>query len=87
MVKKLATSNLPSQAFEEFIQSQNKNIVFKSKVSLLKNFQKMSQGPPNPGFMQEQVKSTERGFSKKALARIEKLFLFGFYESLKHLGG
>jgi hypothetical protein len=34
----------------------------------------MSQVPPNPGFMQEKVQ--KRGFSKKALTGIEKLFLF-----------
>ena len=37
-----------------------------SKSILLKQYENdMSKGPPNPGFMQE-----------KALARIEKLFLF-----------
>ena len=30
-------------------------------------------------------KSTKRGFSKKALVRIEKLFFLGSYESLKGL--
>ena len=33
----------------------------------------MSQGQPNPGFMQEKVK--KMGFSKKTITRIEKLFL------------
>ena len=32
----------------------------------------MSQGPPNPGFMQEKVQKGD--LLKKALARIEKLF-------------
>jgi hypothetical protein len=39
-----------------------------------RSLHKMSQGLPNQGFMQD--KSTNRGFSKKALVRIEKLFLF-----------
>ena len=34
----------------------------------------MSQGPPNPGFMQEKVQ--KRRFSKKAIARIENFLLF-----------
>ena len=34
----------------------------------------MSQGPPNPRFMQEKVQKGD--FLKKALSRIEKLFLF-----------
>jgi hypothetical protein len=43
-------------------------------MTIKKKFHYMSQGPPNPGFMHEKVK--KRGFSKKALTRIEKLFLF-----------
>ena len=34
----------------------------------------MSQGLPNPGFMEEKVQTGD--FLKKGLARIEKLFLF-----------
>jgi hypothetical protein len=44
------------------------------KMAIRKNIPKMSQGPPNPGFMQEKVKKGD--FLKKALTRIEKLFLF-----------
>ena len=45
----------------------------------------MSQGPPNPGFMQEKVQQWD--FQKKT-ARIEKnIFVLGSYESLKHLEG
>jgi hypothetical protein len=43
------------------------------KMTIRKKFHNMSQGPPNPGFRQEKV---QRGFSKKAIMRIEKLFLF-----------
>ena len=34
----------------------------------------MSLGPPNPGFMQEKIQN--KGFSKKAFAGTEKMFLF-----------
>ena len=44
------------------------------KMAIRKNIHNLSQGPPNPGFMQKKVQ--KRGFSKKAIARIEKLFLF-----------
>jgi hypothetical protein len=40
-------------------------------MAIRKNIHNMSQGQPNPGFMQE-----KGDFLKKALARIEELFLF-----------
>jgi hypothetical protein len=44
------------------------------KIAKRKNIHNMPQGPPNPGFMQEKVQKGD--FSKKALTRIEILFLF-----------
>ena len=44
------------------------------KMAIRKTFHNKSQGPPIPGYMQK--KSTKIGFSKKELARIEKLFSF-----------
>jgi hypothetical protein len=44
------------------------------KMAIRKNIHNLSQGPPNPGFMQKKVQKGD--FLKKALARIEKLFLF-----------
>jgi hypothetical protein len=44
------------------------------KVPYPKNIRNMSQGPPNPGSIQEKVQ--KGGFLKKNLAGIEKLFLF-----------
>jgi hypothetical protein len=44
------------------------------KMAIRKNFHNMSQGPPNPGFMQEKVQKED--FLKKALARIEIFSLF-----------
>ena len=43
------------------------------KMAIGKNIHNLSQGPPNQGFMQEKAK---RGFSKKAIARIEIFLLF-----------
>ena len=42
------------------------------KIAIRKNIHNMSQGPPNPGF----IKSTKKGFSKKALIGIEIFVLF-----------
>ena len=39
------------------------------RMAIGKNIYNMSQGPPNPEFMQ-------KGFAKKALAEIENLFSF-----------
>ena len=44
-------------------------------MAIRKNFYNMSQSKPNPAFMYA-GKSAKCGFSKKALAGIEKLFLF-----------
>ena len=45
-----------------------------------KDIRKMSQGPPNPGFIQEKVQKGD--FLKKGLARINFFFLvLGYYES------
>jgi hypothetical protein len=44
------------------------------KVPYLKNIRNMSQGHPNPGFIQEKVQKGD--FLKRNLAGIEKLFLF-----------
>ena len=52
------------------------------KMAMRKNIHNLSEGPPNPGFMQK--KSTKRGFSKKGLARIF-FFVLGSYESLEGL--
>ena len=43
-------------------------------MTIRKNSHNMSQGPPNPGFMQEKVKRGD--FLKKALMGIEKSFFF-----------
>ena len=45
------------------------------KMLIRKNIHNLSQGSPNPGFMQEKA-DTKRGFSKKGLARIENFVLF-----------
>ena len=50
------------------------------QLAIRENIHNMSQGPPNPGFMQEKVQ--KRGFSKKALARI---IVLGSYDSLEGL--
>ena len=87
MAKKLATSNLPFQAFEGFIRTENKNnfsnfyflffsaAFFRSimKLSLIKLSENV------PGSAKSMIKvsqSTKRGFSKKDLTGFEKLFLF-----------
>ena len=44
------------------------------KMPIRKNIHNMSQGPPNPGFMQEKVQ--KGNFLKKAITRIEILLLF-----------
>ena len=44
------------------------------KMAIRKFFRNMSQGLPNPGFIQEKVQKGD--FLKKNLVRIEKLFLF-----------
>jgi hypothetical protein len=44
------------------------------KVPYPKDIRNMSQGPPNPGFIQEKVQKGD--FLKKKLAGIEELFLF-----------
>jgi hypothetical protein len=52
-------------------------------MPLRKNILNMPKGLPNPGFIQE---STKRGFSEKAIARIDFFFVvLGFYESLEGL--
>ena len=53
------------------------------KMTIRKNFHNMSQGPPNPGFIQEKVQKGD--FLKKDLARIVKKNVLGSYESLEGL--
>ena len=55
------------------------------KMAIRNFFCNMSQGLPNPGFMQEKVH--ERDFLKKALTRIEDYLLFQVpkYSSIKGL--
>ena len=65
--------------------------IYLTKSSLLKHYEyankknihNMPQGPPNPGFMHEKVQ--KRGFSEKAIARIDFFFVLGSYESLEGL--
>ena len=62
--------------------------IFLTKSILLKHYEYANKkkysyhapGPPNPGFMQE--KRTKRGFSKKAIAKIDFFFVLGSYEFL-----
>ena len=54
------------------------------KMGTRKNIHNLSQGPPNPGFMQEKV---QRGdFLKKDLRELNSFSCLGSYESLKGLG-
>ena len=54
------------------------------KMLKTKNIQNMSQGPPNPGFMQEEV---QKGDFLQKLSRELNFFVVvvGSYESLKGL--
>ena len=55
------------------------------KMAINKNIHNMSQGPPNPGFMQEKVQ--KGNFLKKPSWELNIFFVLGSYESLKHLEG
>ena len=44
------------------------------KIAIKKNIYNLSQGPPNPGFMQKKVQ--KRDFLKKPSRELKKLFLF-----------
>ena len=55
-------------------------------MTIRKNIHNMSQGPPNPGVMQEKVQKGD--FPKKNPHGYWKIiFVLGSYESLKHLEG
>ena len=46
------------------------------KMTIRKNFHNMSQGPPNPGFMQEKVQKGD--FLKKPSRKLKNYFCFRF---------
>jgi hypothetical protein len=46
------------------------------KMTIRKNFHKMSQGPPNPGFMQKKVQKGD--FLKKPSRKLKNYFCFRF---------
>ena len=46
------------------------------KMGIRGNFYNMSQGPPNPGFMQEKVQKGD--FLKKGLQELKPFFSFRF---------
>ena len=52
------------------------------KMAIRKNIHKMSQGPPNPGFMQAKVQKGD--FLKKLSLELKKKKI-GFYQSLEGL--
>ena len=53
------------------------------KMAIRKFFHNLSQGPPNPGFMQEKVQKGD--FLKKDSRGLIFFFALGSYESLKDL--
>ena len=53
------------------------------KMPIRKNIHNMSQGPPNPGFMQEKVQKGD--FLKKPSRELNFFFVLGSYESLEGL--
>ena len=53
------------------------------KMPIRKNIHNMSQGPPNPGFMQEKVQKGD--FLKKPLRELNFFVVLGSYESLEGL--
>ena len=53
------------------------------KVAIIFFFRIMSQGPPNPGFMQEKVQKGD--FLKKPSRELNFFFVLGSYESLEGL--
>ena len=53
------------------------------KMAIRKIFYNMSQGPANPGFMQEKVQKGD--FQKKSSRELKKIFVLGSYESLEGL--
>ena len=53
------------------------------KMTLRKIFHNMSQGPPNPGFMQEKVQKGD--FLKKPSRELKFFVVLGSYESLEDL--
>jgi hypothetical protein len=53
------------------------------KVAIRIFFRIMSQGPPNPGFMQEKVKKGD--FLKKHSRELNLIFVLVSYESLEGL--
>jgi hypothetical protein len=55
------------------------------KVSLIKNFQKMSQGLPNPCLRLAKVQKED--FLKKPSPDLNSLSILGLYESLERLEG
>ena len=55
------------------------------KMTIRKNIHNTSQGPPNPGFMQEKVQKGD--FLKKPSRELKNYFVLGSYESLKPLEG
>ena len=65
--------------------------IFLTKSILLKHYENankkknhnMSQGPPNPGFMQEKVQKGD--FLKKPLRELNFFVVLGSYESLEGL--
>jgi hypothetical protein len=53
------------------------------KLAIRKNIHNLSQGPPNPGFMQKKIQKGD--FLKKDSRELNFLFVLGSYESLEGL--
>jgi hypothetical protein len=53
------------------------------KMAITKNIHNLSQGPPNPGFMQKKVQKGD--FLKKDSRELNFFCVLGSYESLKGL--
>jgi hypothetical protein len=53
------------------------------KMAIRKNIHNLSQGPPNPGFMQKKVPKGD--FLKKDSRELKKKIVLGSYESLEGL--
>ena len=54
------------------------------KMGIRKNTHNLSQGPPNPGFIQEKVQKGD--FLKKDSRELKKNLVLGSYESPEGLG-
>ena len=54
------------------------------KMGIRKNIHNLSQGPPNPGFIQEKVQKGD--FLKKDSQKLKKNLVLGSYESPEGLG-